>query len=315
MFGNHLSTAVFIISSVILIPSIILNGSGLYFLLSIAETATNQRVLLVNMSLVELLCATTLFISRSLVYFDLTKTKLQSSIYAIIYGMHWFFYYIYLLAPVLLVFDRLIGVITPLLYKEYFSKRRAIVSIALTWMLGAFLSVPFLIMNIESWLNYCPFAGAGIELLVIIIFLCAYSRIGYEIWNRPENIRRSHGNFKVLKMASLIIVTFVTFVALPEVIVAIMVKMNSNLASEYGQTVYCVSIFNMVIDPIIYLFGFPSVRENMNKKLFKILRKGRHQTQDPSELPALSPSIPRYDMRGEYLQIATKHSEEDVSIK
>ena len=281
MFSNHLSTVVFIISSTILIPSIILDGSGLYILLNIAETATNQRMLLINMSLVEFLCGTTVLISRFLVYFDLSKTKLQSSIYAVLYGSSWYFYYIYLLTPVLLVFDRLIGVITPLLYKEYFSKRRAIVSIALTWMLGAVLSVPLLLTSLESWLNYCTFAGAGIEILVII-FLCAYSRIGYEIWNRPEDIRRSYGNFKILSMASLIIVTFVIFVALPEIIVAAMVKISENLAIEYGQAVYCFSMFNMVIDPVICLFGFPLVRESMNKKLCKIFRKGRHQTKDLS---------------------------------
>ena len=119
-------------------------------------------------------------------------------------------------------------------------------------------------------------------IIVIIIFLCAYSRIGYEIWNRPEDIRRSYGNFKILKMVSLIIVTFVTFVALQEIIVAAMVKISANLAVEYGQAVYCFSMFYMVIDPVIYLFGFPLVRGIMNKKLCKIFRKGRHQTKDPS---------------------------------
>ena len=298
----QLRIEVLIISSVILIPSIILHGSGLYFLHCIGETTTNQKLLLINMSVAEFLCALMTLVLRFLSYdFNICNIKTKETIYKIIHGCSWLFYYIYLMAPILVVLDRLIGVATPLSYRDYFSKKRAKLCVALTWVGGVVFAAPLLSIPHDSWLNYCPFVAAGIEILVIIIFVCAYSWIGCEVRNRrrPQNNRtvrcnRRNGeggsvqhNFKLLTMASLIIVTFIIFVAVPEIIIVTLVKTDPFLANDIRQDIYCITTFNLLIDPIIYLFGFPPLRKIMKEKM--CLRR-RTESSNSHELPPLNSS-------------------------
>ena len=261
-------------SSFLLIAAILLHGAGMYFLFCVRETATNQKILLINMSLTEFCCAITTLISNFMIYFEADETRFQMLTVLTLNGLSWFSYYIYILSPLLLVVDRLIGVTVPLLYKNYFSKRKAILCVILTWLLGVIFSIPLAFIDLQSRMTYAPFPAAATEILVIVVFLGAYIRIGYEIWNRPASIRSNDGNFKVLKMASLIIITFILLVALPDatVIMLIASEMNPRLAVQYGRTVYhTVSVLNFVIDPIIYLFGYLPMRKIMKDKLCIVL--------------------------------------------
>ena len=183
----------------------------------------------------------------------------------------WLTYYVYLMTPFTLTLDRFISALFPLKYKAIFSKRRARLFVVSIWMVGLLITVPTVVLYYESRMKQAPQVALGIVIIVTAFALFSYTCIGITIRNQRRIVGRAGNEYKILKTAFIIIMTFLIFVTIPSTVVAAIAKSSSH-PFETSDTVYCATAINLSIDPAVYLLGFPPLRSAVKERLLNPVR-------------------------------------------
>ena len=266
MVYETLDKVAFVITLVSLSGSVLLNITGVYFLYRLRGTITNQRICLINLSVMEIFSALTFLVWRFIDFFKPMDTRHDIPVTLAVYRVFvWWCYCSYLMSPFPLTLDRFMGVMFPLKYFEIYSQKRATIIMASTWILAAFLSVPFAFTDITSWLSYAPLTALCLELFVIIFGGVAYSCVGIKIRRQGNVFNRSVNETKVLKVAFRIIVTFFVLIVIPDIVLLTLAFVKPTTALQYFEIIQSISDINCLIDPIIYLWGYKSLRNTMKK--------------------------------------------------
>ena len=230
---------------------------------------SNQQVLLMNLSLTEILLAITASLWRIMII-----CKIQSNFFhsKIVSTLGWYFYFVYLFAPFIIMLDKFIGVVYPLKHEKLFPKRRARIVIITTWILGLVLSAPRLLF--PSSHKILSFSSLTIQLFVLGFITIAFPIMAFKIRKHKESFSNSHIQSRISTAAGLITISFVLLVILPEIIVsAALLRFSSDLESiaEHTYAIYFITFVNCIVDPILYLYGYPPLRVPIKQKLFKKL--------------------------------------------
>ena len=251
--------AVILTTCILLLVSVILNTFGLYFLHKVRSVMSNQRMLLMNLSLAEIL------VTLSTILYSLMGIgRIDSGFFysVIILGLSWYIYLLYLFTPFIIILDRFIGVMSPLKYPSIFPKRRAHLIIIITWIVGLVLIVP------RSWFSkyreFCSPTALAIELTVLVFIITAFTLMALKIQKHRKRFSRSNVQSRVSVVGGLIVGTFVLLVMLPEIINNITILDTSiSLAetNENSRKIYLITCINCIVDPITYLYGYPPLRQ------------------------------------------------------
>ena len=264
MTSAELTISLLIIPCVLLICSIICNLAGIHYLLwkKNAYNFTNQRMLLLNLSLVEILSCIAMLIYWSDGYFkfcslvNITTSDSMTTACHLLFAIDWYFYIMCLMSPMTLLLDRFIGVTFPLTYRIIFPKERAILTILAQWMTIIVLVSQIVFLDQKLWLKYMQCSALTIELLVLSFATLTYSWIAYKVRRQGVIFDRRKAESPVSKVASLIILTYLCFVVLPELALLIMIKLHSKNADIYQKIFYTITCINYVCDPLIYILGY-----------------------------------------------------------
>ena len=277
MLSKQEDIALVAVSCIFLICSLIFNTIGVYHLRLLQDNFTNQRIILLNLSLIEILSAIANLIYWFDGYFayrnfddsDGAETKSMTKICSITLGTAWYFYLFYLLSPMMLLIDRFLGVTFPIKYSDIFPKRRAKLMPLTICIVAVIFMLPLLSSNPRNWSRYLQFTALAFEILVLTSAIITYSWIGIKIRNQGNQFGRKNAASRVLKVATLIILTFVCLVVIPEMGLMIATKFYTSSLGIYMRIFHCVTCINYMADPMIYMLGYPPLRSAMRLSIRK----------------------------------------------
>ena len=256
---------VLLTACILLLLSVLLNSVALYFLYKVPSLTSNQPMLLVNLSLVEISMALS-----SILFRIMRMCKVERGFFhpIITSGLSWYFYLVYLFTPFIIMLDRFIGIMSPFRYLDIFPKRRARLLIIFTWILGLILLLPRHFFS--SFMEFCPFAALGIELIVLAFVITAFTLMALKIRRHKQRFSRSRIQSQISTVAALIISTFVLLVLLPDVIISTALILDSSLqkVDKYSKRIYLITFINCIVDPIIYLYGYPPLKDAIKRYIF-----------------------------------------------
>ena len=98
--------------------------------------------------------------------------------------------------------------------------------------------------------------------------------MAFKIRKHKESFSKSRIQSRISTAAGLITISFVLLVILPEIIVsAALLRFSSDFKSiaEHTYAIYFITFVNCIVDPIVYLYGYPPLRVAIKQKLFKKL--------------------------------------------
>ena len=263
--ATHWDTLAFVASCIIFCISIILNSFGLYLLSHLNHELTNQRIFLASLSLTELLYALVTLCNYILDQFANNNSSLR---HALLGRLQWYLYYVYLILPVALAMDRLIGVTFPLKYKVVLSKCKAIMVVISIWFSMLTIAIPTTFTNFEAAeARNVHIVALGITATTIGFSILAYAWIGVKVHQRRKLVGRANNQSKVLKVACLIIITYFIFEAIPSTVMTTMTVTHPDEVRDYVRAVYTICRLNTLSDPIIYLYNYPPLKMAVKEKL------------------------------------------------
>ena len=269
-----------VVPCLLLTCSIILNITGIYYLLLLNQDFTNHKILLRNLSFIEILSSVAMIVYWFDGYFQFcsfrTVSAPNSMSLACIFGfaVDWYFYLLCLLSPMTLLPDRFLAVTYPFRYRDIFAKRRTTFIVFAQWIITLILVTQLVFLSHKHWLKYLQSTAIAIELLVFGSATVIYLWIVYKLRKQGDLSDRASAEFRVLKVAFLIILTFLCFVVIPEVTLFILTQLHFDMADTYQKTFYTVTCINYVCDPLIYIFGYPPLRQAV-----KLFRRNRRMNQ------------------------------------
>ena len=255
------------ISVTVLFTSIILNSFGVYLLHKVSSSLTNQKLLLTSLSFVEILFALMTITFRVMIHF-----KCESLPCDIVHGLVWYFYFVYIFIIFVIMLDRFIGGMTPLKYASMFPKRTARLMIMVGWILSLLLLVPRLMSR--PWIEFCPITAVAVGFPVLLFIITAYSLMAFKIRKHRRTFLGSRIQSRVSKVAAAIIISFACLAVLPDFIVLIKSLLDSRKSTGWDQfvaVVYLLNDVNYLLDPVVYLYGYPALKAAIKHKIFTVI--------------------------------------------
>ena len=219
MVSKELDIFTFVVTCAVLSLSLVLNTIGIYFLKSLKKTLTNQKILLINLSLAELLSASTILICRVMNYMqflDIAERK-YGDFYIFLRGLKSYCYYVYLFAPLIITLDRLVGITFPLKYENILSKEKATVAVILNWIIAFLPIIPFTFIDSKLWLMYAASAASAIGLIVMTVAVSTYAVIGIIVRKQKLKFETTRKPTRILKVALYIVPTFSPLVVVSDI--------------------------------------------------------------------------------------------------
>ena len=282
----------------ILATSICLNSLGLYLILKKRRTYTNQKLILVHLSICQILLAFSRIIYNVLDLYQisiLSKGKILALLFV------YFQLSVYYLIMITLTLDRFVATKYPLRYNIILPRRKMHFILNILWLSGLVINVCQLPMTsdvIISIFNY------GTLPCLDFTFVCSasvtYGYILHTILNRKTREKRLslnkvhvHKNKnQFLKMAAAINLRFFLLVVVPDVIYAVEITQDFGTYNVLRTVLTLCWYINPALDPITYVFMQKSMQRELKlmckKKKFTQTRTPRIAATTATELAKIS---------------------------
>ena len=172
---------------------------------------------------------------------------------------------------ILLLADRFLACIYPIHYKVWFSKGRTIGVSVLAWITGLLNAIICPIVGIKEFRAKTTLIYFSFTIVTLLASNFVYIAIGFKLRNRPIQSNHDNNTGRFTKVALLIMVTFLVFLAIPDMI-AFMIKKDEEdfLTNVWIQLAYLIGNINYCIDPLIYVFGYQPVKSVFIQKMSKL---------------------------------------------
>ena len=287
MMVSEALLAIYLMSFLVATTALFLNLTGAILLWKFEQRNTNQRIILLNLSLCEVITSVAVTVYLSLKVAGLT---MLSEYVRILDDVIFHIFIEYYFIMIIMAIDRFIGTKFPLKHSYIFSKRRLKMLLALTWCLSVLLGI---LSNIFSEDLRSIFHGIMLPTLDILSLFCigvAYGYILYVVRTRklPASVsaRRNTESKQLIKMTAIIASTFILFVIIPDFMLAFF---RGEMSRETEGVVFCCFYLALVADPITYLL----IRKRLRKSFVNTFTCCREQQEIPAHLQATTISYYR----------------------
>ena len=242
--------------------TVVLNVVGLKFLHDIPNMKETQKVLLAHLSISDTLNAITA-LTGSLVIEQYYKKGQTHAFKALAAHCIWTSSE----ALIIITIDRVIATAMPFRYKTIVTKRRLIVFIIAIWVIT--LTSMIVLMKTKDISKVNEFLFLITSPTEVIIFV-SYAYILFKV--RKSRKKSTAGasssstrrGKKMIVVSSCIVLSFTIFVAIPDIILY--------FSHEYQEILICMIHTYYVMNPIIYIYCYPSLREKILTKVREIRR-------------------------------------------
>ena len=246
----------FIVTTIFTIFGFVLNVTGTTLLRKLDKGITNQRLILMNLSICQgAISLLVTILQITIMSVDEFHPRFLQTLRCTIYGL----YIQYYLIMIIMAVDRTIGTKFPLRYPIIFSRRKAKFLLAMAWILAVVYGTVSACFYNEFRNNYFSFVLPIFDSVVFLCIAVSYSYIMFLLCTRKiqtasEQIavktRKAEGK-QLLKVAGIISLTFVLFNLIPDAIIAITYKSASSKLWTCVQITWSLGLLS---DPITYLF-------------------------------------------------------------
>ena len=273
------------IASTILMIGVILNFVAIFLLFSIKVSYTNQNIILLNLAASEILLGVTETIYWLLTEFEYSEDVRITQIIVIVNSG---IYGVYYSVMIFLTVDRLIASLFTFSYQTALSPKRVRIVMAFCWVFGFTSFVPFLFTEFdyiyEIYYKILFLLFDGIFLLVAML---TYGRIYCKLLKRRKRFSGnsnnssstpSNGNTQFQMIVSLILLSFLVLVVLPDiayVLIFVIYEIKHSLAEDIILIVW---EMNFIIDPALYIYFQKSVKRQLRKSVLRPLTARRKRT-------------------------------------
>ncbi len=272
-------------SSLIYLASALLNTLGVY-LLAATEPFNNSKIILVNLAATEIVISVMQIVDNLMRLFSAVG---EGSLTRKLENATWLFYFF---AMYFLTVDRLVRAAFPLRYVVMITKKRIRLAVLATWFLALVFAIPLVLVD-ACYVFFISYMPLTLDIIFIILCLATYGLILTKLIQRR---RLSHNqqdvnsgrrlrilrtsNRKFLKVVAFIILSFLFFILLPDIIFHIY-PANSQEVFESLKVVWAIAL---VVDPIIYIFLQDELRLLLIKKLRKVARRNEEPNHQDTAL-------------------------------
>lgn len=279
MSDFHTARITNIATCILGILSIVLNAFGIYILHTSSIGGSNQIQLIISLSFSDIcisvvtLCMTVL----SLIGHSLPGSTTFLYVWSQRASMSHAWYSMYFL----LTLDRFFGGNFPFKYRAYATKKRLKIILAICWItslaVGPTFCLPmfdlkkvYIFCNTYLWLSYDTF--------FLALFIITYTSILYRKIHRDEQFRRAntgseHQRFFLVTTSLLL--AFIVLEVLPSIISSLLSLRNERFHNSATAFIDFAWQLNILVDPIIYIFMQPVVRQTAVERIRHLLRFAR----------------------------------------
>ncbi len=254
------------LSSFFYIISILLNSLGVY-LLCAARPVNSSNILLINLALSEIVVAV---ISIPTNFVPISSSMLLIGAVLISSLLYYF-------AMFMLTIDRLVAILFPLKHRVMVTRRRLTLAISTTWFLALLVGICFVILDMHFHIGVGLMHKIFLSLDVTFIVLCVITYgstlikmlrrrrlLNIQLDINVENRRRFvTENSRFFKITALIILSFLLFSLIPDVVLNFYFT-NNQIFMQCIMTAWSISF---VADPCIYIFLQAHLRLLLKSKL------------------------------------------------
>ena len=272
---SQLLSATTILYLTLLAITIFINSFGIYFLRKTRATYTNQKLILIHLSICEILLASSRIIYRVIGYY---KIPIENKLSQIALGILYIQLSTYYLFVISLTVDRFIACKYPLRYVIILSRKKMKLILVASWILGIVINLPQLFFTSSITIlvfNYAILPVLDFTFIVTAVF--GYSYIFQKVHKRmpgnfPKQSRRvsepRYRSYKFYKMAAIINLRFFLLMIIPDIIFAI--YFTGNFGSNNIMRVILIVCWytNPIFDPVTYIFMQNEVRSDI-RRLFE----------------------------------------------
>ena len=268
----------------VLVIALFLHTMVIFLLRKVQKGATNQKLLITNLSASDLL-----FIPPGIVYYFralwTTEGTLSYELSSVAFAAFAVNCY---LANLFMILDRTIAGLKPLRYRALLTGRRVKVIAMSLWVPFLFVPIPYVIYGFESFVRILIIFTLLLDFGMIVIGVFCYAFVFVAIKNRTKTFQRGGNNRdikrasarqcnKILKVAIPILLSFIVFVTLPDIISLVLTLKNID-PQFYRKILYTFPCLNIVLDPLLFLYQYPP----LTAQFLKILRPDRNAFMDSS---------------------------------
>ncbi len=250
--------------------SLFLHLCLIYFLRRTTRGLTNQKLLIMNLSIAELL-----FIPSGLLFYlrILSKTpgtlayELTTVTFSVVaLNCYW--------ATALVIVDRTIAAFFPLRYRLIFSPKRVKIIMAILWCLSLFVPVLYVILGYERFITVMILFSLLLDAVMLTLAIVGYvyiyivtarRRKRFMSQNRESCRRNTRQRRHIFKVALPIILSFFILVTLPDIVSVLLSARNID-PLYYRKLLYTISSFDILVDPLLLLYQFPQLRNAVRVK-------------------------------------------------
>ena len=242
--------------------TVALNIIGLKLLHGIRNINGAQKILLTNLSISDTLNATFALMGSFWIRKVLNDGQLQAygalAAHCILVSCE---------ALIIITIDRVIATAMPFRYRTIVTKRRLVVSIIIVWV--ATLTFTTILVNtveIKRVHSFTFFISLPTELFIFTSYVYILLKVARSrkqpTTENSKNLIMTRQGLKMIFVSSCIALSFAVFVAIPDVVLYFTDK-HQNILICMIQTYY-------VMNPIIYIYCYPSLRAQIIVKMRKV---------------------------------------------
>ena len=306
----------YIITFITVATALCLNSLGVHLLMSIKSTNNIANLVLIHLSCLKIFISLT---EAALSTLELLNRGYEFKEYQIMDILNAGLYGVNDLIVVVLTTDRLIAATRPLTYSVRITKTKLNAAVGCCWFIGTCGILPFFFLEYDFLYDiYYKIVFLTLDAFVLMTAVITYGAILRKLLSRhnaldvvsratmvmtsisqrPRSVsnRMKHGRF--FYVSSLIIASFILFVAIPDSVYVALVVIQGNEDPIIERSIGFVWGLYLVADPIIYIFLQRSIRKRLAGMI------SRHQANgDPPSATTL------HNERTKPLRYETKESD------
>ena len=252
------SQTYFILTIIILTIAIILNVFGIYILQKQNRRENKQKIILINLSVLDITLGIALLLDTVL---DCVKTTVLVT--NILKAVTLALYLIYYELLIFISLDRLVCVLLNIKYNYYVTFSRVKKAIAIFWLVGLCSFVPSTILKFKKIVDvYIKRIFPTLDFIFIVISSITYSVVGLKLKKSNLKFATSTGRKQTQNfiVPFLIILSFSLCFAIPDIVLIFLDTFD--VIQPVVRFILLLNYFNVLLDPLIYIFTIKRLREN-----------------------------------------------------
>ena len=293
-FMTMISATLLVIHSVSLLVVVIalfLNVTGAILLWKFERGSTNQRTILLNLSICQAIISS--FVA-AVFCLRIVGLSYEDEYVQILDSVALLCFIEYYFIMMIMTIDRFIGSKYPLRCSDIFSKRKLKMLLLLTWSLCVTMGI---LSSIFYKVVTSVFENIVFPVLGVMTLCCIATVYGYIMYvvsarklaTSTTARRRNTESRQLIKMTAIIASTFITFTVIPDFVLAFT---RQDISKELEGIIFFWFYSGLAADPITYLL----IRKRLRKSFFNICKcccrryQAEHRqstTTDHSQKPAV----------------------------